>query len=125
MVTNTYSYRFKRLLATVGLTAVLGAAAAAPASAWYQRYLGTAVFAPGSAATSASNSLTFNATSFVSGPTMGTKYGRSDGTSTTWLWSSTGSIFDGRTIAYGFAICEAAPGNSGSMVINFCDTGNG
>jgi hypothetical protein len=125
-VPGEFSRLLRRLLATMGLTTILVAAAAAPASAFYQRYLGSAILGPGSTAFSAWNSLTFNASSFVGGRyTLGTKYARTDGTSTSWLWSSTGSIFDSRTIAYGRALCAAAPTNPSSMYVDFCDTGNG
>jgi hypothetical protein len=110
----------------MGVTALLVAAAAAPANAFYQRYLRVAYLGPSSSAVSSWNSLTFNATSFAGGAyTMGTKYQRTDGSATSWLWSSTGSIFDGRAIAYGRAVCAAAPTNPGSMLVDFCDTGNG
>ena len=120
------STRARRFLATSALAAALVSLAAAPASAFYQRYLGTAVLGPSSAALSGFNGLTFNATSFIGGShTMGTRYNRTDGTSTSWLWSSTGSIYDSRTIAYGRAVCEAAPTNIGNTYVDFCDTGNG
>ena len=113
-------------MATLALAAAFVGAAAAPASAFYQRYVNGGYFGPGSSAVSMWNRLTFNATSFVGGSyTMGTRYQRTDASTTSWLWSSTGSIFDSRTIAYGRAICAAAPTNVGSMLIEFCDTGNG
>jgi hypothetical protein len=116
----------RRFVATLALIAALAGAVAAPASAFYQRYVTNGYFGPGSSATSAWNRLTFNSTSFVGGSfTMGTRYQRTDGTTTSWLWSSTGSIYDSRTIAYGRAFCAAAPTNPGSMFIDFCDTGNG
>jgi hypothetical protein len=55
---------------------------------------------------------------------MGTKYGRTDGTSTSWMWSNTGSIFDSRTIAYGTAYCGASGANLYPVRVDFCDTGN-
>jgi hypothetical protein len=115
----------RRLLLAIAVVAALFGAGAAPASAFYQRYLGTALFAPGSTAFSAWNSLTFNATSFTGGSYyLGTKYGRTDGSSTTYIWSNTGSAFDSRTIAYGRALCTAKNTNPGTMYIEFCDTGN-
>jgi hypothetical protein len=115
----------RRLLVAIAVVATLPGAVAAPASAFYQRYLGAALFAPGSTAFSAWNRLTFNATSFTGGSYyLGTKYARTDGTSTTYIWSNAGSIFDSRTIAYGRALCTAKNTNPGTMYIEFCDTGN-
>ena len=112
----------------LGLVAALACVVAPPAAAWYQRYVGSALWYAGSAASSAWNSHTFNATQFSAccggSPYMGTKYGRTDGSSTSYLWSNSGAIFDSRTISYGTAVCAASIGNQYPVQLDFCDTGN-
>ena len=101
---------------------------ASPAAAFYQRYVSNALWSPGSIAGSKWNGLTFNGTQFASccggTPYMGTSYQRTDGSEYSFLWSNTGSIFDGRTIAYGEALCMADAVNKWQVYIDFCDTGN-
>src|SRR5947207_4648555 len=101
--------RLKSLLLALVASVALGWAS--PAGAWYQRYVYNAIWAPGSIAGSAYNSITFNATSFNNCcggmPYMGTTLQRTDGTGYSYLWSNSGSIFHSRTIAYGQAICIA------------------
>jgi hypothetical protein len=120
--------RTYRTIVAAALASVVVAVLAAPASAWYSRYVSEAIFAPGSSAGSAFNSLTFNAASWSSlggTPYVGTRYVRADGTGYSFLWSNTGSIYDSRTIAYGSARCGASAANSYRVFVNFCDTGNG
>ncbi|HYZ78915.1 MAG TPA: hypothetical protein VE596_16245 [Gaiellaceae bacterium] len=118
----------RHFLATLALFGAIACAFASPASAWYQRYVTSALWYAGSSANSAWNSHTFNAVGFTAccggSPYMGTKYGRTDGTSTSWMWSNTGSIFDSRTIAYGTAYCGASGANLYPVRVDFCDTGN-
>lgn len=114
-------------LATV-LVFVFAATVAAPASAWYSRYVREAIFAPGTSVGSPFNSLTFNAATWSSlggTPYVGTRYVRGDGSGYSFLWSNTGSIYDTRTIAYGSARCGASTANAYDVWVNFCDTGNG
>ena len=118
--------RLKMLLLAMVASATLGLAG--PAAAFYQRYVSNAVWSAGSIAGSKWNGLTFNATQFHNccggTPYMGTSYQRTDGSQYSFLWSNTGSIFDGRTVAYGEALCMANPLNGYQVYIDFCDTGN-
>jgi hypothetical protein len=118
----------RRALAALALTVALAGTVTAPASAWYQRYVGSSLWYAGSASSSSWNSHTFNATQFErccgGTPYMGTKYGRPDGSSTSYVWSNTGAIFDSRTISYGTAVCAASIGNQYAVQVDFCDTGN-
>lgn len=118
-----------RALLTIGCVAALVCAAAAPASGFYQRYVSGAYFPPGTSAASAWSKLTFNAVQWYglnfTSPYMGTKYTRTDGTGTAWLWSNSGNLFDSRSIAYGRAWCGASLANQYTTAVNFCDTGNG
>ena len=116
-----------RIALVAALVLAASTAFAAPASAWYSRYVREALWAPGSSAGSAFNSLTFNAASwrgFSGTPYVGTRYVRVDGSGYAFLWSNTGSIYDSRTIAYGSARCGASTANSNDVFVNFCDTGN-
>jgi hypothetical protein len=101
---------------------------ASPAAAFYQRYVTNAVWTAGSIAGSRWNGLTYNATQFGNccggTPSVGTSYQRTDGSQYSFLWSTSGSIFDSRTIAYGEALCMANPKNRFQVYISFCDTGN-
>ena len=101
---------------------------AGPAAAFYQRYVTNAVWSAGSIAGSKWNGLTYNSTLFANccggNPSVGTSYQRTDGSQYSFLWSTTGSIFDSRTIAYGEALCMANPMNRYQVYISFCDTGN-
>src|SRR5437016_6027859 len=121
--------RLRRMLAALALPIALACATASPASAWYQRYVGNAIFPPGTSAGSQSNSLTFNAAQWSgqhgTTPLMGTKYVRSDGSGTSWLWSNSGNIFDSRAVSYGSAWCAASLANQYAVIVSFCDTGNG
>lgn len=118
--------RLRIVLLALVASAALGSAS--PAGAWYQRYVQNAIFTPGSLAGSSYNSITFNATQFSNAyggtPYMGTTLQRSDGSSYSFLWSNSGSIFDSRHMAYGHAICEAQPANQYQVYVDFCDTGN-
>jgi hypothetical protein len=119
----------KRALVAL-VSAILAACVlAAPASAFYQRYVSGAYFPPGTSAASAWNGLTFNSVQWYGQngtmPYMGTKYTRTDGTGTSWVWSNSGNIFDQRTIAYGKAWCGASLANQYTTLVSFCDTGNG
>jgi hypothetical protein len=121
--------RIRQVVVAGVVAAALSAAAASPADAFYQRYVTNASFPPGASASSAWNGLTFNSTQWYglngTSPYMGTKYGRADGTSTAWLWSNSGNLFDSRTIAYGKAFCAASAVNQYAALVTFCDTGNG
>ena len=121
--------RLRRIFAIGILPIAVACATASPASAWYQRYAANATFPPGASASSARNSLTFNATQWYgqygTSPYMGTRYSRSDGTYTAWYWSNSGSIYDGRTVSYGLAWCAASLANQYAIAVSFCDTGNG
>jgi hypothetical protein len=118
-----------RTVATGVLLLAFVCATASPASAWYQRYVTNAVFPPGASAGSQFNSLRFNAAQwggqYGTSPYMGTRYVRSDGTATGWLWSNSGNLYDSRTIAYGSAWCAASLANSYALFVTFCDTGSG
>jgi hypothetical protein len=118
-----------RVALMTALASVVAAASAAPASAWYSRYVREALFPPGSSVGSPYNSLTFNAASWnrdLGGtPYVGTRYVRGDGTGYSFLWSNTGSIYDTRTVSYGSARCGASSANSYTVFVIFCDTGNG
>ena len=120
--------RLGRLLAILALLGAIAGVSASPASAWYQRYVTSALFYPGSSANSAYNSHTYNSTSFSNccggTPYMCTRYARTDGGGTSAICSNTGSLFDSRTIAYGTAICAASTYNNYPVAVNFCDTGN-
>jgi hypothetical protein len=105
------------------------AAASPAAAAWYQRYQHTSYFPPGAIGSSSYNRITFNAAHWVNccggTPYMGTQLTPPGGPAYSPLYSNTGSIFDSRTISYGYAICRASPGNNYDLIVDYCDTGNG
>jgi hypothetical protein len=112
----------------VAATVLAAATLALPAAAYYERYVESAAWGPGSFDDSAWNRLTFNAVYFVNSfggnPKMGSPYVRPDFSTYPYIWSNTGSIFDSRTISYGAATCKANSGNNYLVYVAYCDTGN-
>jgi hypothetical protein len=107
--------------------AVCSLAAATAALAYYQRYVSNAAFNAGSSAGSAFNRLSYNSVEWspIAGhPTVYTTYVRTDGTQYAQLASTSGSIFDSRSIAYGSARCGVTLDSPYGVYIYFCDTGN-
>jgi hypothetical protein len=119
--------KVRKLGAVVAIIALWGLATAATAWAYYQRYVSDAVFNAGSSAGSAFNRLTYNAVTWsplANHPTVYTTYARTDGSEYVPLASTSGSIFDSRSVAYGSARCGVTRDSPYGVFIDFCDTGN-
>ncbi len=124
-----------RLFTVVGAFAVTSLIFAASALSWSQYYeQGVTCYSANHSKQSDFNqSLALNQVYFDewlgcgSGglPQMGTRYVKSDGTTTySWMWSNTGSIYDYRTIGYGAAQCKANSGNGRQVEVDDCFTQN-
>lgn len=121
-----------RMVRMVAAFCVAGLVAAAGALAWGQTYVSGVAWSAGQSAQSGFNySISHNIVGFENTygglPQMGTRYVKSDGSSSySWMWSNTGYLADYRSgYSYGAAQCKANPGNGYLVWVSYCYTGNG